>query len=154
LYITALKVLILLLRVLSPFTAIPFLTKYITSYIIVIVMKMIYGYTVHPHRSICHFLADDPNPVFEVNVASSEDFLDDELWNFPNNLQPGDVFRFVFTGATVVWWDWGSKDLVHTQTVVTAEEIPFGSVVDPADNGGRPELVVPTSNQVEFAFAG
>jgi hypothetical protein len=121
-----------------------------------------------PHSSICHFLADDPDPVVEVNIAPSEDFvslrpgeswsviieLDDELWDFPNDLQPGDVFRFVFKVATIDWWDWGSKDQVHTQTVVTAEDIPFGSVVDPADNGGRPELVVPTSNQVEFAFSG
>ncbi|KAJ5852092.1 uncharacterized protein N7529_011477 [Penicillium soppii] len=68
-----------------------------------------------PHSSICHFLADDPDPVVEVNIAPSEDFvslrpgeswsaiieLDDELWDFPNDLQPGDVFRFVFKVATI-----------------------------------------------------
>jgi hypothetical protein len=56
-----------------------------------------------PHISICHFLADDPDPVVEVNVASGEDFvslrpgesrsaiieLDDELWDLLKDLQPG-----------------------------------------------------------------
>ncbi|KAJ5146647.1 uncharacterized protein N7515_001211 [Penicillium bovifimosum] len=80
--------------------------------------------------------------------------LDDYVWEFPDDLQPGDVFRFVFKGATVEWWDWGSKDQAHTQTVVTVESIAFGSVVNPADNGGRPLIVIPPSNQIEFDFAG
>jgi hypothetical protein len=56
------------------------------------------------------------------------------------------VFRFVFKVATIDWLDWGSKYQAHTQTVVTVEDIPFGSVVDLADDGGRPELLVPISN--------
>jgi hypothetical protein len=52
------------------------------------------------------------------------------------------VFRFVYKGATVDWWDWGSRDQALTQTVVTVESIAFGSVVNPADNGGRPLIVI------------
>jgi hypothetical protein len=81
------------------------------------------------------------NPDIEVNVAHNKDFvslrpgeswittfsLDNEIWEFPKDLQPGDVFRVAFKGATVEWWDWGSKDQVHTRTVVTINPNDLGT---------------------------
>lgn len=47
------------------------------------------------------------------------------------------------------WWDYGGVDK-HADTNVQIPPHPWGKVTDPADNGGRPQLVVPASNAIEF----
>ncbi|KAJ5890071.1 hypothetical protein N7504_010881 [Penicillium tannophilum] len=70
-----------------------------------------------------------------------------EVSEFPKNVAPGDEFRYGFKGATLDWWDWGHyRD--HEDTVVWIN----AKVRNPTDNGGRPELVVPASNWVEFTL--
>jgi hypothetical protein len=68
----------------------------------------------------------------------------------PDDAENGEIFRYVFIGETVDWWDWGSK-ADHEATVV---KLPCfaGYVVDPKDNNGRPELVVQPSNVVGFSL--
>lgn len=69
----------------------------------------------------------------------------------PDDTVPGDVFSLVFQGTTVDWWDWGSQEHEHRDTVVKLPCWIVGPVVDPTDNGGRPRLVVPGSaRRVEF----
>jgi hypothetical protein len=68
-----------------------------------------------------------------------------EVTDFPRNIAPSDEFRYRFKGTQLDWWDWGHfRD--HENTVVGIEY----KVRDPEDNGGRPGLVVPASNWVEF----
>ncbi|CAG8112422.1 unnamed protein product [Penicillium nalgiovense] len=70
-----------------------------------------------------------------------------EVTEFPQNAALGDKFRYGFKGALIDWWDWGHfQD--HQDTVVGI----YDRVYDPGDNGGRPELVVPSSNWVEFTL--
>jgi hypothetical protein len=72
----------------------------------------------------------------------------------PDDVKAGDVFRYQFRGTTDVdWWDWGHIEDEHAETMVT---LPCwrGRAVDPAGNGGRPELVVPASNPAEFRVVG
>ncbi|GFF25737.1 conserved hypothetical protein [Aspergillus udagawae] len=70
-----------------------------------------------------------------------------EVTHFPKDAAPGDEFRYRFKGTQLDWWDWGHfRD--HENTVVGIEY----SVRDPKDNGGRPALVVPASNWVEFTI--
>jgi hypothetical protein len=72
----------------------------------------------------------------------------------PDDVKAGDVFRYQFRGTTDVdWWDWGHIEDEHAETMVT---LPCwrGRAVDPAGNGGRPELVVPASNPAEFCVVG
>lgn len=45
------------------------------------------------------------------------------------------------------WWDWGSKE-DHAKTMIKIHS--FGKIIEPEDNGGRPKLVVPASNVIEF----
>jgi len=62
-----------------------------------------------------------------------------------------DVFRYVFKGVEIDWWDWGdSSD--HEETIVKLPCFINGRVVDPKDNGGRPKLIVPASNSIEFTI--
>ncbi|KAJ5098337.1 hypothetical protein N7532_005338 [Penicillium argentinense] len=68
--------------------------------------------------------------------------------DFPKNFAPGDRFRYGFNGAPLSWWDWGNFH-DHNDTLVAAGEI---NVARPIDNDGRPELVVPASNWVEFTL--
>ncbi|OTA99828.1 hypothetical protein M426DRAFT_268576 [Hypoxylon sp. CI-4A] len=111
-------------------------------------------------------IVDDPD--VPVKVSEHEDFVSlrpGESWTTSRHLQggswtelpadaaPGDVFRYVFKGATALdWWDWGSGE-DHKETVVKLPCWIKGPVVDPAHNGGRPKLVIPASNCVEFALA-
>jgi hypothetical protein len=69
----------------------------------------------------------------------------------PDDAENGETFRYVFRGDLLDWWDWGSK-ADHEETVVTLPCWISATVVDPKDNDGRPKLVVPTSNVVEFSF--
>jgi hypothetical protein len=49
------------------------------------------------------------------------------------------------------WWDWGSMD-EHRETVVKLPCWVAGEVTEPKDNGGRPRLVVPASEWIEFTL--
>ncbi|KAK4441899.1 hypothetical protein QBC34DRAFT_42917 [Podospora aff. communis PSN243] len=112
----------------------------------------------------CFLLVDDADR--HIRVSEDKDFVSlrpGESWsttyrlhwapsgsNLPDDLKVGDEFRCWFNGLTQLdWWDWGHVDNEHADTVVTAP--CFRSrVLAPADNGGRPKLVVPASNTVEF----
>ncbi|CAG8224586.1 unnamed protein product [Penicillium salamii] len=70
-----------------------------------------------------------------------------EVSDFPQNVAPGDKFRYRFKGALIDWWDWGDFH-DHQDTVVWVN----GSVLHSQDNERRPELVVPASNWIEFTL--
>lgn len=70
-----------------------------------------------------------------------------EVSDFPKNVAPGEKFRYGFKGATLDWWDWGHYQ-DHEDTLVWID----AKVRNPTDNGGRPELVVPASNWIEFTL--
>ncbi|PYI26635.1 hypothetical protein BP00DRAFT_355445 [Aspergillus indologenus CBS 114.80] len=106
--------------------------------------------------SFTHHRYRFPDPVSK-NVGRNEDndfhaLNPGESWSFtrrvtdfPDNVVVGDTFRYYYKGAQLDWWDWGHfQD--HKDTVVTID----GKVREPEDNGGRPALVVPASNYVEF----
>lgn len=67
----------------------------------------------------------------------------------PDDLKPGEKLRYQFKGNTLDWWDWGTAE-DHAETVVTIPAAGGGPIVDPEDNGGRPKVVVPASNIVEW----
>ncbi|KAI2707409.1 hypothetical protein DTO012A7_3375 [Penicillium roqueforti] len=112
------------------------------------------------------FVNDQPS---KIHVAQSEDFvclhpseswegsftLDDELWEFPDHLGTGAIFRFAFKGATIGWWDWGTKDGTHADTIVTFRGYGQSTRSDftDDDNGGRPQIFVPSSNEIELVLA-
>ncbi|RDW66584.1 hypothetical protein BP6252_10219 [Coleophoma cylindrospora] len=102
---------------------------------------------------------DDPD--ISVHVGKDNNFVSlhpGEVWaktcrvQLPDDVAVGDVFRFRWTGGMVDWWDWGSREEEHAQTVVKLPCWIMGKVTDPADNDGRPKLVVPASNFVEFTI--
>ncbi|KAJ4854410.1 uncharacterized protein T069G_11389 [Trichoderma breve] len=107
-------------------------------------------------------IADDP-PV-DVRVGDDVDnFVTlrvGETWtltksfdwgSLPDDTVPGDVFSLMFQDTIVDWWDWGSQGQEYRDTVVKLPCWIVGPVVDPADNGGRPRLLVPGSaRRVEF----
>jgi hypothetical protein len=113
------------------------------------------------------FLNDQP---VKIHVAQSENFvclrpseswegsftLDDELWEFPDHLRIGAMFRFSFKGATIKWWDWGTKDGTHADTILTFRGSGQSMRSDFPDenNGGRPQIVIPSSNEIELVLAG
>lgn len=104
-------------------------------------------------RQVFIWAEDEP---FNVGHNDGEEFHSlkpGESWtftrrvsDFPKNLLPGQKFRYKFKGATLDWWDWGSLQ-DHANTVVW---IYVGTLVKPKDNEGRPSLVVPASNWIEF----
>ncbi|KAJ9304085.1 hypothetical protein DTO217A2_6433 [Paecilomyces variotii] len=67
----------------------------------------------------------------------------------PHDLKPGERLRYQFKGNTLDWWDWGTA-AAHTQTVVTLPGSGVEPISDPKDNGGRPKVVIPASNVVEW----
>jgi hypothetical protein len=73
--------------------------------------------------------------------------------SLPDDVEMGDRFKYVVKGAIVNWWDWGTTE-EHRNTVVQLPCWISGDVVEPGDNGGRPKIVVPASNEVEFEYAG
>lgn len=115
----------------------------------------------------CFRIVDDPDIVVSVgedanftSLAPGESWvtsrqLQGHSWtDFPGNVMEGDVFRYQFNGIGAVdWWDWGNNE-EHKTTKVKLPCWISGSVTDPADNGGRPKLVVPASEAVEFSFVG
>ncbi|OBR10413.1 Kinesin light [Colletotrichum higginsianum IMI 349063] len=99
-----------------------------------------------------------------VHVASHEQFTSlrpGESWTTTTHLQsmipadaaPGDVFSYGFRGAVVDWWDWGSAE-DHAETVVVLPSWIADRVVRPADNEGRPRLVVPKAGPVDLRIVG
>ncbi|KAJ5157153.1 uncharacterized protein N7482_008253 [Penicillium canariense] len=117
-----------------------------------------------PHDA--YRIYDDPDVL--VNVTGHDNFTTlrpGESWAFsryiqgrswtyiPRDAHVGETFCVQYHGGTVNWWDWGGKE-DHAGTKVTLSSSICGRVVDPADNGGRPRLVIPASNIVEFTLAG
>ncbi|KAJ5568968.1 hypothetical protein N7450_011454 [Penicillium hetheringtonii] len=112
------------------------------------------------------FVNDQPP---KIHIAQSENFvclypseswegsltLDDEFWEFPNHLRAGTTFRFAFKGATIEWWDWGTKYGTHADTVVTLSGYGQSTRSNFTDdnNGGKPQTVVPSSNEIELVLA-
>ncbi|KAF2281488.1 uncharacterized protein EI97DRAFT_410359 [Westerdykella ornata] len=106
------------------------------------------------------------DPDLPLNVGQNDQFASlqpGESWTtsqrpgnswgeLPDDTEDGEVIRYVFTGGTLDWWDWGSK-ADHGGTVVKLPCFHFGPVVDPRDNDGRPKLDVPSSGAVEFSFS-
>ncbi|KAK3290263.1 uncharacterized protein B0H64DRAFT_427817 [Chaetomium fimeti] len=112
---------------------------------------------------------DSDGPDIKVRVRDQSEFISlrpGESWTttyqlqtttytiLPKDVKAGDRFRYQFLGAANVdWWDWGHIEDEHAETVVSLP--PWrGRVVEPKDNGGRPRLVVPGSDAVEFRVVG
>jgi hypothetical protein len=96
-----------------------------------------------------HFTTLRPSEAWTTSIT-----LQAPTWSrVPYDMATGDVFLCGFMGAVVDWWDWGSAE-DHADTVVMLPcWTTAGRVVEPADNGGRPKLVVPHSEGVEFRVA-
>jgi hypothetical protein len=109
-------------------------------------------------------IVDDPD--VPVKVGLNERFVSlrpGESWTtmqrlgyngteLPEDAEHGETFRYIFIGESLDWWDLGLKE-DHEARVVKLPCYLFGPVVDPKDNDGRPGLVVPQSNVVEFIFS-
>lgn len=81
---------------------------------------------------------------------TTTEHLHGRTWShLPTGTAVGDVFLYGFCGAFVEWWDWGGAE-EHADTVVMLPCWIAGRVVDPRDNGGRPKLIVPHTEPVEF----
>lgn len=108
---------------------------------------------------------NDPDVL--VNVATRDDFTTlqpGESWEFtwhlqgqswtsiPRDAHVGETFCVRYNGGTVDWWEWGGKE-DHAHTTVALPCHQAGRVVDPADNEGRPRLVIPASNLAEITLA-
>lgn len=78
--------------------------------------------------------------------------INDELSPLPEGTVAGDTLRCRYNGATLDWWDWGDKE-VHRRagTEIELPSFRWARVLKPWDNDGRPEIVVPASNAVEFS---
>ncbi|KAL5327672.1 hypothetical protein ACEPPN_005373 [Leptodophora sp. 'Broadleaf-Isolate-01'] len=83
--------------------------------------------------------------------STSKRLQDQGLGILPDDVKVGDVFRIVFKGVELDWWDWGGIE-DHGETVVKLPCFLKGRVVEPRDNGGRPKLIVPASNLVDFTI--
>lgn len=118
-------------------------------------------------RGYCPGIASDqPSKIY---ISLSEAFVclhpgqswegsfafDDEIWEFPDHLRIGAMFRLSFKGATIRWWDWGTKD-DHVDTVLTfrgyGQKLSAPDFTDD-DNGGRPRIFVPCSNEIGLVLA-
>ncbi|KAJ9293495.1 hypothetical protein DTO271G3_7760 [Paecilomyces variotii] len=104
-------------------------------------------------------IVDEPD--VEVNVTNSTLFLSlkpgetfvkhlslDYLDLHPDTVI-GDTYRYQYWGGCVDWWIWGDRE-EHAKTVVKLPCWLNDHVVDPPDNDGRPVIMVPSSNFVEF----
>ncbi|KFY31521.1 hypothetical protein V493_01029 [Pseudogymnoascus sp. VKM F-4281 (FW-2241)] len=108
----------------------------------------------------CYMIVDEPD--IAVNVVQDENFAGlqpGQTWttserldgHLPDDVTAGDLFRYVFKGVEVDWWDWGGNT-EHKNTTVKLPCFINGRVVEPNDNGGRQKLIVPASNSVEFTI--
>lgn len=66
----------------------------------------------------------------------------------------GAIFRFAFKGVTIEWWDWGTKDRTHADTTVTVRGYSQSTRSDFTDdnNSSRPQIVVPSSSEIELVL--
>lgn len=73
--------------------------------------------------------------------------------------QPGTGrFMCIFKGITVPWWDWGTREeyLVNAEYITfpyhmgSYDRIEFYEAFHQETNGGRPKILVPASNEIEF----
>ncbi|GKZ23082.1 hypothetical protein AbraCBS73388_009427 [Aspergillus brasiliensis] len=87
------------------------------------------------------FISLQPNETW-CEVQELESML-----SLPEDARDGEVLRYRFKGCKLKWWDWGTKE-DHMDTIISV--IGFGVITDPPDNDGRPEVVIPASNTVEF----
>ncbi|KAE8416194.1 hypothetical protein BDV36DRAFT_284717 [Aspergillus pseudocaelatus] len=101
---------------------------------------------------------DDPD--IEVTPGQHPDFVSlypGESWTrtdnleLPSDTEVGEVFKYEFSDRVIDWWDWGMKE-DHLQTTVKLPCWVKDDVVEPKDNEGRPAIVVPPSNVVEFTI--
>ncbi|KAB8244924.1 hypothetical protein BDV35DRAFT_381915 [Aspergillus flavus] len=101
---------------------------------------------------------DDPD--IEVTPGRHADFISlqpGEQWTrtdsleLPSDIDIGEVFKYEFSDRVIDWWDWGMKE-DHLQTTVKLPCWVKDDVVEPRDNEGRPAIVVPASNVVEFTI--
>ena len=104
-------------------------------------------------------IVDEPD--VQVNVANSQFFRSLQpgaSWIEPTffeffDLHPdtvvGDTYRYQYWGGYMDWWTWGDQE-ENAQTVVKLPCWLIANVVDPPDNDGRPSLLIPSSNFVEF----
>ncbi len=83
--------------------------------------------------------------------SSARNLQGQGLGCIPDDVDVGDVFRFRFKGLKLDWWDWGGME-EHRDTTVMLPCFIAGVVQKPRDNDGRPELVVPSLNAVEFSI--
>jgi hypothetical protein len=67
------------------------------------------------------------------------------------DLKVGDEFKYLWKGATVDWWDWGTKE-DHRETEVKLRCNVNGGLEEPKDNDGRPKLMLPASNEAHFTY--
>jgi hypothetical protein len=75
----------------------------------------------------------------------------DAWYGVPYDARDSETSRYAFCGGTLDWWNWGSK-AEHEGTVVKLPCFINGSVTDSKDNDGRPALVVPISNVIEYTY--
>ncbi|KAJ5947379.1 hypothetical protein N7466_000394 [Penicillium verhagenii] len=108
-----------------------------------------------------YMIVDEPD--VEVNVTNAslfrclkpgEHFVSHNL--LPrSDLHPdtvvGDTYRYQYWGGRVDWWVWGDHE-EHASKVVKLPCWLSGKVVDPADNDGKPAILVPSSNFAEFTI--
>lgn len=110
-------------------------------------------------------IVDDPDVA--VNVTQDKNFATlqpGETWStyedvrghglgyLPDDMAVGDVYKYIFKGVELDWWDWGGKEEHAETTVIVPCSGGKGVVQKPRDNDGRPKLVVPASNAVEFTI--
>ncbi|OJJ98705.1 hypothetical protein ASPACDRAFT_121268 [Aspergillus aculeatus ATCC 16872] len=68
--------------------------------------------------------------------------------SLPADARVGEVIRYRFEGCKLAWWNWGTLE-DHKNTSITLTGLG-GAIVDPPNNDGRPEVMIPASNLVEF----
>ncbi|CAG8218914.1 unnamed protein product [Penicillium salamii] len=93
---------------------------------------------------------NDENQFWTLKPGESWSFTR-EVSQFPKDAASGDTYRYLFKGATLDWWDFGTFE-DHEDTVVWVPGWLVTKISDPKDNGGRPVVVVPASNAVEFTL--
>ncbi|VUC30363.1 unnamed protein product [Clonostachys rosea] len=103
-----------------------------------------------PDVAVCpanheHFISLAPGESWSFSKLIQEG-----TWNdLPPKTKPGDKFRFIFKEGEVDWWAWGGAEQ-HQNTSVMLSCYQAGPVRRPLGNEGRPKLLVPGSNWVEF----
>lgn len=102
-------------------------------------------------------------PVYEIKVVEDDNFESLQLgqaWVYPQTLDEeslhsesvvGDRYRYQYRGGSVDWWVWGDCE-EHANTIVKLSPWISGNVVEPAGNEGKPRIMVPASNIVEFTI--